>query len=331
MTAKWRCSKTVDDAAISYVIAHERRQGRDPYRVQHRDESADVASYDPAGHHGGDRLIEVQAFGGSAQAGADLWLGADQIESARSRPSYHIYVVDNILQGDPTRFRLVDLHGDTLTQLLADARQQQYYAVPFPGGDGTLTGPEEPDEIREQKLSEHFQRDLAELEQRGYGPGLGLLKTMLAKHGAVRVAKLLLGTTAPQHGLTRLWEMQELERSVEFVVLLSWFRPLFDEEQLATAERRLRGYGFPLAKRLDAWVADPPEWTLDEALDHEPLERGTCPHCDSGEITHIVYGMSVPIRGAPEPPSWVEKAGCVVFDDSMGKRCEICGYQWEPA
>jgi hypothetical protein len=223
------------------------------------------------------------------------------------------------------------VQGETLARLLTEARVQEYYAAPFPSSDAAPPDVGEADEVRERKLLEHFHADLDILQAKGYGPGLGHFRMLLSEHGAVGTARRLLDRRPAQHGLTRLWELRELERSVEFVVLLPWFRHLFEEEELAEARRRLEGLDFPVEERLDAWTADPPEWTQNEALGGLSVQRGRCPHCTSGEVTHMVYGLVMPSEGAPEPPSWVQQAGCVVFEDSMTRRCESCGYEWDPA
>lgn len=116
-------NKDVEDAAIAFVIDHERRQGRTAYDTRHRGAPADVQS--------DDRLIEVKAAGRSAR-GQDLWLEVRQVEEARVNPHFHVYVVDNIRQGDPDKFRLIDLHGEALARLLERAKERRYYSVPFP-------------------------------------------------------------------------------------------------------------------------------------------------------------------------------------------------------
>ena len=113
----------VEAAAIQWVLAHERAKGREARDARHRGEAADVISEG--------RVIEVKAYGGSAR-GSDLWLEVRQVEEAKGNPEFHVYVVENIRQGDPTRFRLIDLHGETLARLLDRAKEQRYYTVPFP-------------------------------------------------------------------------------------------------------------------------------------------------------------------------------------------------------
>lgn len=112
----------------------EREAGRTPRDTRHSGAAADVES--PP------RLIEVKAFGRFAR-GQDLWLEVRQVEEARSNPSFCIYVVENVRQGDPGNFTLRVLDGDRLCSLLQRAREQHYYTVPWPVReyDATPIGP----------------------------------------------------------------------------------------------------------------------------------------------------------------------------------------------
>lgn len=64
--------------------------------------------------------------------GSDLWLEPAQFEAARTDRQFHLYLVENIRQGDPRLFRLIDLHGQQLDRLLSRARERRYYTVPWP-------------------------------------------------------------------------------------------------------------------------------------------------------------------------------------------------------
>lgn len=116
-------NKAVEEAAISFVLDYERRRGRAARDTRHAGAAADVVS--------DGRIIEVKAASRSAR-GQDLWLEVRQVEQARANPEFHVYVVDNIRQGDPAKFQLMDLHGATLARLLARAKEQRYFTVPFP-------------------------------------------------------------------------------------------------------------------------------------------------------------------------------------------------------
>lgn len=56
--------------------------------------------------------------------GSDLWLEPAQFEAARTDRQFHLYLVENIRQGDPGLFRLIDLHGEQLDRLLSRARER---------------------------------------------------------------------------------------------------------------------------------------------------------------------------------------------------------------
>lgn len=117
------CPRAVEDAAILWVLDYERRSGRSPRDTRNRGEAADIQS--------DERVIEVKATGGSAR-GWFIWMEPRQIDEARSNPNFHLYIVDNVRQGNPELFRLVDLHGDELAALVAHAREKKHYEVPFP-------------------------------------------------------------------------------------------------------------------------------------------------------------------------------------------------------
>lgn len=119
-------NKAVEDAAIAFVIELEELAGRRPRDTRHVNEPVDLIS--------NGRLIEVKAFGGTAR-GHDLWLEVPQVDTARSNPdSFHLYLVENVRQGDPANFRLIDIHGEQLVALMDRARMRSYYTVPFSTG-----------------------------------------------------------------------------------------------------------------------------------------------------------------------------------------------------
>lgn len=113
----------IEASAIEWVLAYERSQGREPRDTRGQGGSADIVS--------SDRVVEVKAYGGSAR-GNDLWLEPPQLEEAKQNPNFHLYLVENIRQGDPNLFRLLDLHGKQLAELVSRARERHYYTVPFP-------------------------------------------------------------------------------------------------------------------------------------------------------------------------------------------------------
>jgi hypothetical protein len=108
------------------VIAKEREAGRTARDVRGTGAAADVDS--PP------RTIEVKAFGRSAR-GSDLWLEVRQFQEARHNHEFYVYVVENVRQGDPAQFTLKVLAGERLAKLLARAKEQRYYTVPWPVAD----------------------------------------------------------------------------------------------------------------------------------------------------------------------------------------------------
>ena len=56
----------------------------------------------------------------------------------------------------------------------------------------------------------------------------------------------------------------ELNRSVEFVASLPWFRELFTEDELDEARTRLTLHDFPVEEQLAATAAHPPDWAADQ-------------------------------------------------------------------
>jgi hypothetical protein len=119
-------NKTVEDAAIAWVLKLEEAAGRKPRETRYSGAAADIES--PP------RVIEVKAFGKSNR-GNDLWLETRQVEEALVNPNLYVYVVENVRQGDPARFTLNVLSGERLAGLLKRAKEQRYYTVPWPVAD----------------------------------------------------------------------------------------------------------------------------------------------------------------------------------------------------
>ena len=116
-------NRQVEDAAIAFVIQHEAAAGRSAVDSRGRGAGGDVVS--------GERVIEVKAYGTSAR-GSDLWLEVRQVEEGRSNANFFVYIVENIRQGDPAAYRLLEIGGDDLQRLLKRARERHYFEVPFP-------------------------------------------------------------------------------------------------------------------------------------------------------------------------------------------------------
>lgn len=86
-------------------------------------------------------------------------------------------------------------------------------------------------------------------------------RRMLGDLGGVGTAKLLLEPhRSSAYGFERLWELGQLDRSLEFAVLLPWFAELFTDDQLEEARRRLVLLDFDVDGRLGARTPSPPAW-----------------------------------------------------------------------
>lgn len=117
--------KQIEDAAIAFVIAQEAHDCREAKDTRH-DPAAltDLVS--------GDRLIEVKAAGTSSR-GYDLWLEPRQYDAAMADPDHFwLYLVENVRQGDPAKFRLLRIGAKRLAELLSNAKPQRYWTVPVP-------------------------------------------------------------------------------------------------------------------------------------------------------------------------------------------------------
>lgn len=114
----------IEDAAIKWVLDFEASQNRQAQDARFGGHPTDVVSTG--------RIIEVKAYGRSAR-GSDLWLEARQVEEARKNPgSFHVYVVENVRQGNPAKITMRDILGSQLASLLDRAKEQRYFTVSFP-------------------------------------------------------------------------------------------------------------------------------------------------------------------------------------------------------
>ena len=66
---------------------------------------------------------------------------------------------------------------------------------------------------------------------------------MLHDRGAVETARLLILSETPSDGFTALWECGRLDLTVEAHAIKDVFRPLFTNEEIERAEKRLADYG----------------------------------------------------------------------------------------
>lgn len=120
-------NKAIEDAAIAFVMDLERDAGRNP--VDRRYEAVFAADIESL-----PRIIEVKAVGRS-QRGWFLPLEVPQVNEARTNPDFLVYIVDNVRQGDPSKFGLKVLGGERLARLLEKAKERRYFEVPVPVGE----------------------------------------------------------------------------------------------------------------------------------------------------------------------------------------------------
>ena len=57
-------------------------------------------------------------------------------------------------------------------------------------------------------------------------------------------------------------------------------------------------------------------------------ERGTCPSCGSGEITHVLCGFPANPNTEPEK---VRSCGCIMHGEPQDRECSVCGHNWVTA
>lgn len=116
-------NRQIEDAAIAHVLRMEEAAERTAVDTRGSSAMADIE---------GDRLIEVKAYGRSAR-GSDLWLEPRQVEAAQTDPlRFHLMIVENVRQGDPEGFRVLDITGELLVGMLERKREKHYFEVPFP-------------------------------------------------------------------------------------------------------------------------------------------------------------------------------------------------------
>lgn len=67
---------------------------------------------------------------------------------------------------------------------------------------------------------------------------------MVAEHGGVETAKILINSDRPFDGYTALWERGRLDITVEALVQNPQWAPLFSAEEIEKARQRLIDYGY---------------------------------------------------------------------------------------
>jgi hypothetical protein len=114
-----------------------------------------------------------------------------------------------------------------------------------------------------RRFRQHVLADVDYLKFRGYNP-TRFLGMIAQNKSVVTVAKMLFANPRlTSEGFKRLWEMGELNRSVEFAANLPWFKELFTDDELDGASTRLALHDFPVDEHLAAAAAHPPSWVAD--------------------------------------------------------------------
>ena len=131
--------RAVEQAAVEWVMEYERRQGRAPIDRRYvRDFPGDIES--PP------RVIEIKSTATSFR-GWFLPLEPIQFEHAQADPDFHLYVVENVGQGDPEEFTLRIVVGEQLRDMTKRSAERHYFEVSWPtrNHDATpvLTMPDE--------------------------------------------------------------------------------------------------------------------------------------------------------------------------------------------
>lgn len=106
--------------AVQFVIEYERSQRRVARDTSNGGAAGDVES---AG-----RVIEVKACSGfDLRARRLLYFTPPQLREGERNADYYVYIVENIAQGDPSKFELRILHGEQLRRLFAGAKPHRFY------------------------------------------------------------------------------------------------------------------------------------------------------------------------------------------------------------
>jgi hypothetical protein len=95
-------------------------------------------------------------------------------------------------------------------------------------------------------LDQQFHQDVVDsiAEMRRHGYNASYFHQMVQSQGAVRAAKILVGTGDFQSGLITLWEHKRLDLSMENRMLNPAYASLFTEEERKAARKRLADLHF---------------------------------------------------------------------------------------
>jgi hypothetical protein len=101
--------------------------------------------------------------------------------------------------------------------------------------------------VNDDELRDSFEAEMWRLVDeplKRFGYNAGYYRRMLRDHGALETARRLAGDPRYHDGLTRLWQENALDLSVEAVVLRSPWNRLFSAEVLAAARAKLDALGY---------------------------------------------------------------------------------------
>lgn len=123
--------RALENAAVTWVMEYERRQGREPVDRRGRGFPADIES--------SGRIIEIKSTA-TRFRGWYLSLQPIQLERAKSDGAFFLYVVENVGSGqDLGQITLRILAGDHLRRLAAAAVARTSYEVGWPTADYDAT------------------------------------------------------------------------------------------------------------------------------------------------------------------------------------------------
>ncbi|MDP9049660.1 MAG: hypothetical protein M3O31_02915 [Acidobacteriota bacterium] len=97
----------------------------------------------------------------------------------------------------------------------------------------------------EEEFNERMQKVLLDGKREGRFSA-PLFSELLKTLGGLQTAKRFIHSTDYAAGLTKLWERERLDLTVEAVILqeTKW-HPLFTAEEIEICRKRLKGYGYP--------------------------------------------------------------------------------------
>lgn len=162
--------------------------------------------------------------------------------------------------------------------------------------------------VRQFDAAMHSIYDAARRLKPPYTPST--FRRMLAEHGGLGTADILLATDTPSDGFTELYlrGKENLILAVEYLVLMHPWRQLFTPEQLAKARRRLA----------DVEVSPPPEDAAERFLDAGlPEELSESVRLSEGAVRQIA------INEYERNP--IARARCIAH---YGAKCAVCDYSF---